>query len=123
MAGTGTLTLSGLITGEAEGSSLINLSWTVPGTALTNVTVIQWASYGLASGNNTFIFPDETTLALLIPPSDNTFALVLKGVAGDTGIALGRTTATVISRSGLGVANSFVVNAAGDIPGFRVVFV
>lgn len=76
----------------------------------------------LAGGDNTITVPTSTgsTLAgvTIVPPSGNTEALILKGVGGDTGIALHKTDPTSLGLDS-GVT-SFVLNAAGAVDGLRL---
>ena len=74
----------------------------------------------LASGANTITPPTggSTPVAVtIIPPAGNTVALTLKGIAGDTGIAIHLTDPTTIGLAA-GVS-SFVLNAASTINGVR----
>jgi len=78
----------------------------------------------LASGNNTITPPTSGVTAksvTIIPPAGNLLAIILKGVAGDTGVSLHLTDPTTI---GLGSASAtFVLNAANTIDGVRFVWV
>lgn len=104
------------------------------GDGLTNNAVFPAAANGaspgdidviaLAAGNNTITLPTggvTPTGATLVPPAGNTQALILKGVAGDTGIAIAKTDPCSLSFENPPPA-SFVVNAAGIVNGFRVVW-
>lgn len=54
----------------------------------------------LTVGNNTINVPSGGTTPVactIVPPSDNTSAITLKGIAGDTGIALRKTDPTTIA--------------------------
>jgi hypothetical protein len=53
-------------------------------------------SQALSSGNNSITVPTGATALTIAPPSGNTVAITLKGVNGDTGIALHRTHPTSI---------------------------
>lgn len=66
----------------------------------------------LASGNNTITPPTGATACTIQKPTGNTVALTLKGVAGDTGIALHLTDPDTVSLAG---AASFVINAASGV--------
>lgn len=66
----------------------------------------------LVSGNNTITVPTGATGVTIIPAEDNAVALTLKGVNGDTGIALALTSPTSI---GLASVSSFVINAGGSV--------
>ncbi len=80
--------------------------------------------FSLALGANTITLPtggSTPTGATIIPPTGNTQALILKGVAGDTGITIGKTDPCSISFENPPPA-SFVINAAGAVNGLRVVW-
>jgi hypothetical protein len=66
----------------------------------------------LSSGANTITPPTGATACTIIPNNDNTVALTLKGVAGDTGIALALTSPTSIGLAGV---STFVINAASAV--------
>lgn len=66
----------------------------------------------LSSGNNTITPPTGAAACTITKPAGNTVALTLKGVAGDTGIALHLTDPDSISLAG---ATSFVINAASTV--------
>ena len=77
----------------------------------------------LALGANTITKPagGSTVVAVtLVPPSDNTSLVTLKGVAGDTGIPLHDTDPTSISLDS--TATTFVLNAAAQITGYRLIW-
>lgn len=77
----------------------------------------------LASGNNTITVPTggtTPTACTILKPSDNTTAITLKGVAGDTGIRLHDTDPDTISIDD-SVA-TFVLNAGAQLAGVRLVW-
>jgi hypothetical protein len=78
----------------------------------------------LALGANTTDIPVVTGFATkgatIIPPSDNTATIVLKGVTGDTGVAISKTDPTSIAFD-TGLAN-FVLTAGAIINGLRIVW-
>lgn len=78
----------------------------------------------LAAGNNTITVPVATGVtvkgATIIPPAGNAQTLTLKGVNGDTGIALSNTDPTSIAFE-TAPAN-FVLTAGGTISGLRIVW-
>jgi hypothetical protein len=80
--------------------------------------------HSLSSGNNTITVPSSSGVtvkgATIVPPSDNTQTLTLKGIAGDTGIALSKVNPTAISFD-TAPAN-FVLNAGGTISGLRIIW-
>ena len=80
--------------------------------------------HSLAAGTNTITLPTGGSTpkgALIIPPTGNTQAITLKGVAGDTGVALGKTDPTSLSFDAPPPAN-FVLNAGGVIDGLRIIW-
>ena len=81
--------------------------------------------FSLAAGPNTISLPTGGTAPLgatIIPPPGNTQALTLKGVAGDTGIAMHLTDPCSISFPVAAPPASFVINAAGIVNGLRVIW-
>lgn len=70
----------------------------------------QNQSITLSSGNNTITVPSGAVAVTIIPPAGNANALVLKGVNGDTGIAISKVDPCSIS---LLSVSSFVINAGG----------
>lgn len=80
--------------------------------------------HALVNGNNTITVPSATGVtvkgATIIPPSTNTQTLTLKGVNGDTGIAISKTDPTSIAFE-VAPAN-FVLSAGGAIDGLRIVW-
>lgn len=80
--------------------------------------------FGLVIGPNTITLPTGGTTpkgATIVPPSSNTQTITLKGVAGDTGIALHKTDPTSISFDSPPPV-SFVLAAGGTIDGLRVIW-
>ena len=74
----------------------------------------------LAAGNNSISVPSGATGVTIRPPSANTELITLKGVNGDTGVALHLTDATSI---GLGTAvTSFVLNVTLQLIGVRLIW-
>lgn len=70
----------------------------------------------LTTGTNTITVPAvglTVTAATFIPPVGNTNLMTLKGVAGDTGIALHKTNATSIAIDT--TVATFVINAAAPV--------
>lgn len=72
----------------------------------------------LSAGANTITVPDGATGVTIVPRSTNTATLTLKGVSGDTGIALALTSPTSI---GLATVTSFVITASA-ITNVRFIF-
>ena len=89
------------VSGGDSGDKVVNVSWTLSAPLLTvdRETLTQGA-------NNTITVPSGATLCVIVPPTDNTQALTLKGVAGDTGYVIDANTPTVLALSG----SSFVIN-------------
>lgn len=80
--------------------------------------------YTLAAGFNTITLPTGGSTprgATIIPPDDNTETLTLKGVTGDTGIALHKTDPTVITFDTVPPA-SIGLTAGGTITGLRIIW-
>lgn len=73
----------------------------------------------LASGNNTITVPTSAIAATIVPPAGNTVALTLKGVNGDTGIALNVTDPTSIGLNGS--VTTFVINAGSTVT-IRIIY-
>lgn len=77
----------------------------------------------LSSGNNTITVPSagstQATAVTIIPPSGNAVVLTLKGVSGDTGIAIHKTDPTSL---GLNSVSTFVLNAASAVAGVRLIY-
>lgn len=78
-------------------------------------------SQALASGANTILIPAGTSLICIQPPPGNTIVITLKGVTGDTGIALHKTNPFVISQDPAANAASFVLTAASAIASFTTI--
>lgn len=80
--------------------------------------------HALSAGDNTITVPSATGFtvkgATIVPPSTNTQAITLKGVGGDTGIALSKTDPTSIAFETAPV--NFILNAGGTINGLRIVW-
>lgn len=77
----------------------------------------------LASGANTITVPtggSTPTGVTIIPPAGNTVVLTLKGVSGDTGIALHLTDPTSLALPTS--VTSFVLNASATCTGVRFVW-
>lgn len=73
----------------------------------------------LALGANVITVPSNTTGVTLVPPSANTTVITLKGISGDTGISIHRTNPTYIGLNGV---STFVLDAAAQITGFRLIW-
>lgn len=75
----------------------------------------QIENKALSSGANTITPPSGVTpkAVTLVPPSGNTVLITLKGVSGDTGVALHKTDPTTIALDS--PSNTFVLNAASTV--------
>lgn len=110
---TATIRIDGVIGGEA-GSKAIGPIF------LTNVTSngqTQWVV--LQSGANTITVPVSPAPAgcIIKLPAANTAITTLKGVTGDTGIALGKVTTTVLNWDSAAPPTNFVLNSAATQTG------
>jgi hypothetical protein len=116
MAVTATRTIALGFTGDVVGNEAL--------AAATNaVSPGQIQIVTLASGNNTITVPTGGTTpkaCSITKPSDNTTAITLKGVTGDTGIRLHDTDPDSISIDDS--VTTFVLNAAAEIVGVRLYF-
>lgn len=107
---------------SSKRSETITYSGDVVGTEISNAATnasspgqIEVKTF-TGAGDNTVTIPTGATGVRIMPPSANTQALTLKGVAGDTGILIHKTDYTSIA---LGAASSFVINVAGTVTGIR----
>lgn len=78
----------------------------------------------LAVGNNTITLPTGGSTvkgATIIPPEDNENTITLKGVNGDTGIALNKVDPTTVTFDDPAPAN-FVLTAGAEITGLRIIW-
>lgn len=74
----------------------------------------------LSSGANTITVPTGGTVptaVTILPPTGNATAITLKGVSGDTGIAIHNTDPTTVALASS--VTTFVLNAAAQITGVR----
>lgn len=77
----------------------------------------------LSSGANTITVPTSGTVptaVTLIPPTGNTNLITLKGISGDTGVALHKTDPTTIALDS--TVSTFVLNAAATVTGLRLIW-
>ena len=77
----------------------------------------------LASGANTITPPQSGVTAkgvIILPPSGNAVTITLKGVTGDTGVALHKTDPTMISLDS--PTATFVLTAGGTIDNVRLIW-
>lgn len=103
-----------------------DVTYTEPFSAAVNTaSPAQIEIRRLASGNTTVNVPGPVTgftavAVLIIPPAGNATALTFKGIAGDTGVRIHNTDPTVVALD-TSVA-SFVLNAAAQIDGVRLIW-
>lgn len=110
---TGSITFSGDVTATVSLAAVSNTQ--APGA----ISILS-----LTTGANTITLPTGGSTpigAVIIPPPGNAQALTLKGVAGDTGIALHKTNPTIVTFDNPAPAN-FVINAAAVVNGLRIVW-
>lgn len=105
--------LSGEILGLAGGRSNVNVAAITSAAAVGEMNLVT-----LASGANTIALETDVTVVLVIPPSDNTETITLKGVAGDTGIALNVNKPFMFCPDS-GAAD-FVLTAGAEITGVEI---
>lgn len=116
MAVSATRTIAIVFTGDIAGDQSIAAS-----TNTTSPGQIQVVT--LASGANTITVPSggtTPTACTIMKPTGNTTAITLKGIAGDTGIALHLTDPDTVSIASS--VTSFVLNAGASLPGVRLVW-
>lgn len=110
MATTATRSTTIVFTGDVTGTEVY--------TAASNSSSPgQLQIVALSSGNNTITLPTSSTTVAsvtILPPTGNSVALILKGIAGDTGINLHPTDPTTIAFPNSGVT-SFVINAGSAV--------
>jgi hypothetical protein len=114
MAATTTATFQGSILGATNGDKSIGPF------SYSNTTGCPYVQYiELQSGANTITPPTSPAPAgcVIALPSDNTAIVTLKGVTGDTGIAIGKVTRTVLHWDRTAVPTSFVLNSAATQTG------
>ena len=92
MAVSGSWRIYGSVTGLPTGTRAIDVSITV-GTGVDYTTTVTTGGAGF----NAFTVPTGYTAVAIIPAAGNAQSLTLKGVTGDTGIALSETQATVLT--------------------------
>lgn len=88
--------------------------------AATNATAPgQVEKKDLSSGNNTITVPSGAKGLTIKPPAANAQTLTLKGVNGDTGVAIHKTDPTSL---GLETGATVVLNAGGSVTGVVLVW-
>lgn len=111
---TSSITIGGSVQSAISGSKTIGPITISNSTG--NVIVQQIV---LQSGANTITPPTSPAPAgcVIVLPSTNTAVVTLKGVGGDTGIAIGKTTVTVLNWDSTAVPSSFVLSSAATQTG------
>lgn len=114
MAATASITISGSVKDTPTGSKTIG-----PITLSSTDANSQIQQIVLQSGANTITIPTTPAPSgcIIKLPSDNTAVTTLKGVSGDTGIAIGKVTTTVLHWDSAAVPASFVLNSASTQTG------
>lgn len=105
-----TITYSGDVDGEQELNAADNAD---------SPAVVELKT--LAIGANTILVPTAgavPTAVTIVPPSDNTTAITLKGVTGDTGVRIHDTDPTTIALDDSVL--SFCLTAGAEIVGVRL---
>lgn len=92
-------------TGDVEYSQTFNADPSSQGSG-------QIQNIPLTTGANTITVPSGAVAVTIEPPAGNVVALTLKGVSGDTGIALNLTSPSSIGLNGV---STFVINAASSV--------
>lgn len=115
MTATASITIAGTVTGLPTGEDKIG-----PFTLSSAAANGQAQVLVLASGTNTITVPalPATSGCVIALDPSNTVITTLKGVAGDTGIALGKTTKQVLNWNPLAPPASFVLDSASIQTGF-----
>lgn len=113
MANTGTITLTGTVTGPSSGDKSIKASWSLAAAVFDANTV------SLASGDNSITVPTGTSFILFVPPTSNTEVIKVKGNAGDTGVQISKVLPTVLTWDATG---SLILNAGGSVAGCEINF-
>lgn len=89
-----------------NGSSGVDVSWVIDG-------LLERKTQTLSDGFNAVTVPADAQAVAIIPPSDNTETLVLKGVTGDTGVPLSATGPNFVSLDGSG--DDIGITAGGSV--------
>ena len=114
MAASATISLAGRITGEPAGSHSIGPLFISSAAANFQVQVGV-----LASGDNTVTVPTNiaTSGVIIVLPQTNTQLVKVKGVGGDTGVAIGKTGFFVLNWESGNAPATFILNSAGTQTG------
>jgi hypothetical protein len=117
MAATGSVTISGTVTGLATGQKTISPT-TI--TAATAVGTIQYVTLAPATFQAVTI-PTGATCVIIQPPSGNSQTLKLKAVTGDQGIDIHKTYPTLVSFDTGATALGLL--SAGTVTGIELTWV
>ena len=114
MASTASIQITGQIIGTPTGTRFVG-----PITLSSSAANGQVQQIVLQSGANTITVPATPAPngCIIVLPSTNTAVVTLKGVSGDTGIAIGKTTTTVLNWDSTALPASFVLNSAATQTG------
>jgi hypothetical protein len=113
VANTGTINLTGDVTGPLTGSKSITATWSLAA-AVADVQTVS-----LSSGDNTITVPTGTSFILFTPPVANAEVLKVKGNAADTGVQISKVLPTVLTWDATG---SLIINAGGAVAGCEITF-
>lgn len=108
-----TRTVQLVYTGDVVGTETIAAANNVASPGMVEIKT-------LASGANTITVPGGGTTPVavtILPPAGNVNLLTLKGITGDTGVALHLTDPTSVALSS--TVSTFVINAAAQVIGVR----
>ena len=114
MAASATITVQGQITGLPTGTKSLG-----PLVISSAAACGQTTEVVLQSGANTITLPTipaPTGCLIQLPPT-NTAVVTLKGVTGDTGIAIGKTGQTLLTWDPTALPTSFVLTSASTQTG------
>ena len=117
MTTSGSWRIYGTITGLDAGERSVDASIVDPTTAI-DASFVDVHGSGIF---NAIHVPTGATAVLIVPDSANTAAITLKGVTGDTGIALHLTDPTTIALSSSVTSFGLTVGGAG-IVGLRLIW-
>lgn len=108
MAKTSRVSIGITVEGDGETGTYVP-----PTSPITNATAPQGGpiAYALSAGNNVITIPTGAIGVIIVPAATNGNAKTLKGVAGDTGVAL-RTNAPSVISFATG-STVFSINATG----------
>jgi len=112
----GNLNILGTINALPQGTVSISPPTIIP----NGQNLFGETNVNLASGANTINVPTWAAGAIITPPATNTVALTLKGISGDTGIAIGNTAPMMLSFPA-SPPTSFVISAASLTTGLTTI--